>query len=357
MVGRLEAMSHHRGKWYWPVEPGLSWLNPIENWGINRDKTDGCGPLCSNLPLTVVRNHDHLSSQDDKVRLPPGGGVGGTTLRTKRAIVATVAAIGTVVLAAGCSSSSSSSGSAAASSGSSGSSSASATNFATCDSTAACGGMSALVAEAKKEGQLNVITLPSNWANYGNIMSDFTKAYGIKINDANPEGSSQDELNAVKQLKGQSSAPDVVDVGGSFAVTGKQDGDWAPYEVSTWSSIPAAAKDPSGDYYADYGGYVAIGYDSSKVKVAPTSFKSLLTGCYKNQVAIDGNPTQTGSAFAAVYAAALANGGSLRQHRPWRHLLQGPQGGGQLRPGRGHSGYRAVRPDPDPDLVGLPAEL
>ena len=103
--------------------------------------------------------------------------------------------------------------------------------------------MSALVAEAKKEGQLNVITLPSNWANYGTIMADFTKAYGIKINDANPEGSSQDELNAVKQLKGQSSAPDVVDVGSSFAVTGKQDGDWAPYEVSTWSNIPAAAKD------------------------------------------------------------------------------------------------------------------
>jgi putative spermidine/putrescine transport system substrate-binding protein len=230
--------------------------------------------------------------------------------------VATVAAVGTVVLAAGCSSSSSSSGSTAASSSSSGGSSASATNFTTCDSTAACGGMSALVAEAKKEGHLNVITLPSNWANYGNIMKDFTAKYGIKITDANPEGSSQDELNAVKQLKGQSSAPDVVDVGGSFAATGKQDGDWAPYEVSTWSNIPASAKDPSGDYYADYGGYVAIGYDPSKVKVAPTSFKSLLTGSYKNQVAIDGNPTQTGSAFAAVYAAALANGGSFGNIAP-----------------------------------------
>ena len=61
---------------------------------------------------------------------------------------------------------------------------------------------------------------------------------------------------------------------------------------------------------------MAIGYDPSKVKVAPTSFKSLLTGSYKNQVAIDGNPTQTGSAFAAVYAAALANGGSLSNIAP-----------------------------------------
>src|SRR6201999_91143 len=118
-------------------------------------------------------------------------------------------------------------------------------------SAAAGGGQAALIAAAKAEGKLNVITLPSNWANYGNIMKAFTAKYGIKINDENPEGSSQDELNAIKQLKGQSTAPDVVDVGGSFAATGKQDGDWAPYEVSTWSSIPAAAKDPSGDYYAD----------------------------------------------------------------------------------------------------------
>ncbi len=176
--------------------------------------------------------------------------------------------------------------------------------------------MSALIAAAEKEGQLNVITLPSNWANYGTIMADFTKLYGIHITDANPEGSSQDELNAIAQLKGQSRAPDVVDVGGSFAVTGETDGDWAPYEVATWSDIPAAAKAGNGDYYADYGGYVAIGYNPKEVKVAPTSFKSLLSPIYKNQVAIDGNPTQTGSAFAAVYAAALANGGSLSDIAP-----------------------------------------
>jgi putative spermidine/putrescine transport system substrate-binding protein len=108
----------------------------------------------------------------------------------------------------------------------------------------------------------------------------------------------------------------VVDVGGSFAITGQTFGDWAPYQVATWSSIPDAAKASDGSYYADYGGYVAIGYDSSKVKTPPTSFKSLLTGSYKNQVAIDGNPTQTGSAFAAVYAAALANGGSLSNIAP-----------------------------------------
>jgi putative spermidine/putrescine transport system substrate-binding protein len=213
------------------------------------------------------------------------------------------------VLTAACSSSSSSS------SGST-SSSTSSTNWATATSVAAGGGMNALVAAAQKEGQLNVITLPSNWANYGTIMKDFTAKYGIKINDANPDGSSQDELNAIAQLKGQSRAPDVVDVGTAFAVKGEQAGDWAPYEVATWSNIPADAKASNGDYYADYGGYVAIGYNSATVKTPPTSFADLLKPIYKNQVAINGNPTQASAAFSAVFAAALANGGSLDNIAP-----------------------------------------
>jgi putative spermidine/putrescine transport system substrate-binding protein len=195
--------------------------------------------------------------------------------------------------------------------------------------------MTKLVAAAKAEGKLNVIALPSNWANYGNIIKGFTAKYGIKINSENPEGSSQDELNAVKQLKGQSTAPDVVDVGGSFATTGQQDGDWAPYQVATWSDIPAAAKASDGSYYADYGGYVAIGYDTTKVKVAPTTFKSLLNPVYKNQIAINGNPTQTGAGFAAVYAAALANGGSLSNIAPGVSFFKQLKAAGNFVPVKG----------------------
>jgi putative spermidine/putrescine transport system substrate-binding protein len=239
--------------------------------------------------------------------------MGGFILRASKAIVATVAAVGSILLAAGCSSSSSS---APAASGGTASASAASVDASTAASAAAFGGMSGLVAAAKKEGQLNVITLPSNWANYGAIMKAFTAKYGIHITDANPEGSSANEISAINELKGKSTAPDVVDVGSSFAVSGDTSGLWAPYKVATWNDIPAAAKATNGDYYSDYGGYVAIGYDPSKVKTPPTSFKSLLNPIYKNQVAIDGDPSQTGSAFAAVYAAALANGGSLSNIAP-----------------------------------------
>jgi putative spermidine/putrescine transport system substrate-binding protein len=170
--------------------------------------------------------------------------------------------------------------------------------------------MAALVKAAEKEGVLNVITLPSNWANYGTIMSDFTAKYHIKINDAIPEGSSGQEITAVQTEKGQSRAPDVVDVGTAFAVEGANDNLWAPYEVQSWSDIPANAKDANGDYYADYGGYVAIGYNAAKVHPAPTSFASLTNPAYKNMIGLNNSPTTAGAAFAAVYAAALANGGS-----------------------------------------------
>ena len=227
-------------------------------------------------------------------------------MRGKFAVVAT-AAVGTLVFAAGCSSGGSS-GSTTSSSGSK--------DVSTASSLSAAGGMSSLVAAAKKEGTLNVITLPADWANYGTIMKDFTAKYGIKINDANPDGSSQDEINAMTQLKGQSRAPDVLDMGTAFAVKADQQGLLAPYKVSTWSKIPASSKAADATYYADYGGYVAIGYNSAKVKTPPTSFKDLLNPEYKNEVAINGNPTQAGAAFAAVYAAALSNGGSFSNIAP-----------------------------------------
>ena len=93
--------------------------------------------------------------------------------------------------------------------------------WAMCASAASCGGQDALVAAAKAEGSLNVITIPlKGWANYGTIMKDFTKKYGIKINDANPNGSSAQEITAIQQDKGRSNAPDVVDVGTGAAAPG-----------------------------------------------------------------------------------------------------------------------------------------
>ena len=190
------------------------------------------------------------------------------------------------------------------------------TDWNTATSATAGGGMDALIAAAKKEGTLNAITLPSNWANYGVIMAAFTKKYGIKINDENPEGSSQDEITAITTREGQNRAPDVVDIGGAFATSGASQGLFAPYKVATFSDIPAGQAEPTGEYYNDYGGDIAISCNAAKIKVCPTTFAQLLTGSYKGEVALNGDPTQANAAFSGVYAAALANGGSADNIAP-----------------------------------------
>jgi len=203
------------------------------------------------------------------------------------------------LLVAGCSSS-------ASSSGSSGSGGTSAANWSTETTVAAGGGMTALIAAAKKEGTLNVIALPPTWANYGTIISTFEKKYGITINSALPDGSSQQEVNAIKQENGSPKAPDVVDVG--LAVALANTSLFAPYEVSTWSSIPAAQKDPTGLWYEDYGGYMAVGYSSKFGTI--TSLNQLLGPQFKNAVALNGNPTSANAALNGVMMASLAEGGT-----------------------------------------------
>ncbi|MEU6199023.1 extracellular solute-binding protein [Streptomyces sp. NPDC047061] len=189
-------------------------------------------------------------------------------------------------------------------------------NAATATSAADLGGMDKLVAAAKKEGTLHIIAVPRDWANYGAIIDGFKKKYGIKIEDESPDGSSQDEITAVTSRKGQDRAPDVLDLGSSFALSAAQQGLLAPYKVTSYSDIPTGQADPQARWYNDYGGYISIGCDAKRVKTCPTTFADLLKPEYKGQVALNGNPTKSGSAFGGVYAAALANKGSFDDIQP-----------------------------------------
>src|SRR5467141_3535313 len=127
----------------------------------------------------------------------------------------------------------------------------------TATSASACGGMDALVAAAKAEGKLNVIALPRDWANYGAILDGFHAKYGIAITSDNPDGSSQQEVDAIKQLGSTSRGPDVVD----------------------------SQKEPTGLWIQDYGGFMSIGYDSSKVPEIK-SIDDLFGSQFKGKVAL-----------------------------------------------------------------------
>ncbi len=172
---------------------------------------------------------------------------------------------------------------------------------------AALGGIDKLVEAAKAEGTLNVIALPPDWANYGQIIDGFKAKYGLNVVSDQPDGSSADEITAAKNNKGTDAAPDVFDLGTAVALANLDM--FAPYKVANWADIPDNLKDPNGTWVNDYAGYMSIGCDTSKVET-PTTVAAMLDPKYKGMIALNGDPTQASAGFNGVMMASLANGGS-----------------------------------------------
>jgi putative spermidine/putrescine transport system substrate-binding protein len=180
-----------------------------------------------------------------------------------------------------------------------------------------------LVDACKKEGMVTIIATPPDWANYGEIFADFEATTGVKINSLDPNAGSADELAAIDANKGNKGpqAPDIVDVGYAYGKTGKDAGQYQPYKVTTWDQIPDTllglpAKDPDGYWTGGYYGVMAMLINDAVVKNPPQNWTDLLKPEYKGQVALSGDPRSSNQAIQTVFAAALANGGSLDNAQP-----------------------------------------
>jgi putative spermidine/putrescine transport system substrate-binding protein len=175
-----------------------------------------------------------------------------------------------------------------------------------------------LLAAAKSEGTLSTIALPHSWCNYGEALSSFASATGLTLNELNPDGGSGDEINAIKTNKDNKGpqAPDVIDVGLSFGPQAKTDGLVQNYKVATWDTIPDTAKDADGAWYGDYYGVLSFEVNTKVVKNVPQDWSDLLKPEYKGQVALAGDPTVSNQAISGVWAAGIANGGSLDDAAP-----------------------------------------
>jgi len=174
--------------------------------------------------------------------------------------------------------------------------------------------MADLVAAAKAEGMLTTIALPHDWCNYGGVIDAFKAKYpGIEVNELNPDAGSGDEIEAIKANKDNPGpqAPDVIDVGFAFGPSSKAEGLIQPYKVSTWDSIPADAKDAEGYWYGDYYGVLAFLVNTDVQPDVPQDWADLLDPKYNGQIALSGDPRTSNQAIQSVFAAALANGGSL----------------------------------------------
>lgn len=203
------------------------------------------------------------------------------------------------------------------------SSSAAASSAASAAPTTAAGGsaggaaLSALKDACTKEGQVNLIALPDEWANYKGILQSFRDKYpGVKNPVASPDASSQEELDAIKNLAGQATMPDNIDVSPAKAQAATDAGQWEPYTPTVAAEIPADLKDPKGNWVAAYYGVMSIFTNTKIVPNAPKTFADLKKPEYKGKISLNDDPRKAGSAFAGVVAAALANGGSLDDIMP-----------------------------------------
>jgi putative spermidine/putrescine transport system substrate-binding protein len=173
--------------------------------------------------------------------------------------------------------------------------------------------MDSLIAAAKEEGTLTTIALPHDWCNYGEVIDTFKSKYGLEVNELNPDAGSGDEVEAIKANKDNKGpqAPDVIDVGFAFGPSSKDENLIQPYKVSTWDSIPDDAKDPDGYWYGDYYGVLSFLVNTDVQPDVPKDWADLLDPKYNGQVALSGDPRTSNQAIQSVFAAALANGGSL----------------------------------------------
>jgi putative spermidine/putrescine transport system substrate-binding protein len=170
---------------------------------------------------------------------------------------------------------------------------------------------------------VTIIATPASWANYGEISKLFEDTSGVKINSLDENAGSADELAAIEANKGNTGpqAPDIVDVGYAYGATGKDGGLYQPYKVSTWDKIPDTvigipAKDPEGYWTGGYYGVMALETNAAAIQNPPTNWADLLKPEYKGQVALTGDPRTSNQAIQSVFAAALANGGSLDNAQP-----------------------------------------
>jgi putative spermidine/putrescine transport system substrate-binding protein len=197
-----------------------------------------------------------------------------------------------------------------------------------------------LLAAATAEGTINTIALPESWCNYKEVWETFQERTGLAYNGLNPDAGSAQELEAIianKDNPGPTS-PDVIDVGLSFGPDAKSQGLLAPYKVSTWDSIPDTAKDADGYWYGDYYGVLSFEVNKAVVDNTPADWADLLKDEYEGQVALAGDPRLSSQAINAVFASALANGGSLDDAQPGLDFFKSLNDAGNFVPVIGKTG-------------------
>jgi putative spermidine/putrescine transport system substrate-binding protein len=168
----------------------------------------------------------------------------------------------------------------------------------------------ALVEAARREGAVNSVGMPDDWANWKQTWGDLASRYGLKHQDT--DMSSAQEI-AKFAAEGENATADIGDVGVAFGPLAVKKGVTQPYKPTVWNEIPAWAKDRDGHWVVGYTGAIAFLVNRELVKNPPRSWRDLKKGTYRVTIGDVGVAAQANS---AVLACAFALGGDERNLNP-----------------------------------------
>ena len=182
---------------------------------------------------------------------------------------------------------------------------------------------------ATHEGELNVALVPNNWANYGQVVQAFSERHGIQVTQIDVQGNAANALNAIQ--KGPV-VPDVIDVNFPFGEQARRAGLLQAYRPIGWNKIPANLKDRAGHWAGSHFGVLAFEVNTEVVPDPPQDWADLLKPEFTASFALAGDPRSEPLAINSVFAAALANGGSLRNAGPGLAFFERLNALGRLQP-------------------------
>ncbi len=180
-----------------------------------------------------------------------------------------------------------------------------------------------LLAAAIGEGFVTTVGLPEVTCNTGELVSTFRERTGLEVNEQLPDAGAADVLEALIAARDEpgSPGPDVVSLDLAAAPEAQAEDLLQPHVVASRDGIPASARDVDGYWWGTSFGIMAFEVNTEVVAAPPRDWGDLLRDEYAAQVSLSGDPQTSSEAMYAVYAAGLANGGTLDDASPGLELF------------------------------------